>query len=94
MDDAALASLRERLRDAVLRAGGPTRVGRALAERRGIYVTPQTLSGWLKRGAVPGRYCIDLEIVLDGAVTRYDMRPEIFGPDPAAAPDGARSTGA
>ena len=41
--------------------------------------------GWLnthKSPAPPSEYCIPIEQITDGAVTRYDLRPDVFGENP------------
>lgn len=38
---------------------------------------------------LPPRYCIPIEEVTGGAVTRYELRPDIFGVGPD--PDGKRA---
>lgn len=46
-------------------------------------VDPQVVTNWRKRGVPPGRV-IAVEQAVRGAVTRYELRPEIYG----AKPDG------
>ncbi len=53
---------------------------RAFAESLGI--TPQMLNHWLARKRVPAEYCIAVEKATQGIVTRYDLRPEVFGDKP------------
>lgn len=38
---------------------------------------------WLNR-RVPSERCLAIEEVTDGEVTRYDLRPDVFGEAPAA----------
>lgn len=52
--------------------GGQARLARALE------VEPMTISHWKKRG-IPTDRCADVERVTEGAVTRADLKPEIFG---------------
>lgn len=63
---------------AIKRAGGLTE----LAEKLGV--TPQVVSNWRSRGRVPAERCIEIETATDGAVTRQELRPDIFGPRKAA----------
>jgi len=42
-------------------------------------ITPPALNSWKR---VPSEHCIALETACDGAVTRYEMRPDVFGPVP------------
>ncbi len=43
---------------------------------------------WAK---VPKKHCIPIETALDGAITRYEMRPDIFGPDPGKTQEEHRT---
>jgi DNA-binding transcriptional regulator YdaS (Cro superfamily) len=47
-----------------------------LARRLGLF--PQHVNNWKTRG-VPAARCIDIELATDGVVTRYDLRPDVFG---------------
>lgn len=42
-------------------------------------VPRQSLRFWTR---VPSEYCRKLEIACDARVTRYQMRPDVFGPGP------------
>ncbi|MBS0220103.1 MAG: helix-turn-helix domain-containing protein [Proteobacteria bacterium] len=44
-------------------------------------ITPSAVSRW--NGRVPVRRAIELEVLTGGRVTRYDIRPDHFGPAPA-----------
>jgi DNA-binding transcriptional regulator YdaS (Cro superfamily) len=44
-------------------------------------VVPMTISQWLRRG-VPARRCVAIERVTQGKVTRYALRPDVFGAGP------------
>lgn len=67
------------LERAVKIAGGQT----ALAEKIGK--TQPQIAMWLKRRTVDPTACIPIETATDGAVTRYDLRPDVFGPPPTTA---------
>lgn len=67
------------LEQAIDAAGG---VGK-LAEKLGIWQT--TVSNWKARGQVPVERCAAIEAATNGAVTRHDLRPDIFGPVPELA---------
>lgn len=41
-----------------------------------------SISGWRKRGKVPAERCVAIEQATKGEVTRYDLRPDIFGAKP------------
>lgn len=47
-----------------------------------LEVLPQHITNWKKRG-VPAERCIAIETATDGAVTRHDLRPDVFGPPPS-----------
>ncbi|MFS2007946.1 transcriptional regulator [Duganella sp. CT11-25] len=51
-----------------------------------VGVTPQAVQQWVKRGLAPAKRCLRIEAVLDSAVTRFDLRPDLFGAAPEAAP--------
>ena len=53
-----------------------------LARRCGV--SYQAVRKW-ERGRVPAERCLDIEKATDGRVTRYDLRPELFGPPPSKA---------
>jgi DNA-binding transcriptional regulator YdaS (Cro superfamily) len=67
---------------AIFLAGGVT----ALAEKLGV--RQSVVSNWKTRGSnprVPAERCIAIEQATDGAVTRQELRPDVFGePTPAA----------
>lgn len=63
---------------AIEAAGGVIAVSRALG------VSAPAVSQWKKTGA-PAERCVALEHATAGAVTRYELRPDVFG-DPR---DGA-----
>lgn len=65
------------IRKAIEAAGGPT----ALAKR--LHVRQSVVSNWLLRGSIPADRCIPVEEAIDGAVTRYELRPDVFGDAPA-----------
>ncbi|WP_082823554.1 MULTISPECIES: helix-turn-helix domain-containing protein [unclassified Rhodanobacter] len=61
---------------AIDHAGGVT----ALAEKLGV--RQSVVSNWRTRGAsprVPAARCIAIEQATGGAVTRHDLRPDVFG---------------
>lgn len=45
-------------------------------------ISVQAVSKWLRSGRVPADRCIAVESILRGKVTRYDMRPDVFGAQP------------
>ncbi len=59
-------------------AGGSVGLAKALGD-----ITPQAISQWTK---VPAERVLDVERIT--GVSRYELRPDIFGPHPVApAPD-------
>jgi len=59
----------------------------ALAAALGI--RSPSISEWRKRGNVPVERCVAIEQATNGAVTRYELRPDIFGPAPAKEGEAA-----
>lgn len=54
---------------------------REVAELCGI--TVQAVYKWEKSArGIPAEYCRIIEQATHGAVTRYDLRPDVFGPAP------------
>lgn len=45
-------------------------------------ITPQAVTKWVKSGRIPADRCIVVEMALDSRVTRYEMRPDVYGPAP------------
>lgn len=57
---------------------------RALADQLGI--RPVQVFKWYHgNSAVPAIRCAAIEAATNGAVTRYDLRPDVFGEAPAPA---------
>ncbi len=52
----------------------------ALAASLGV--RQSAISNWRARGRVPAERCIVIERVTNGAVSRYQLRPDIFGTPP------------
>lgn len=53
------------------------KVGGSLSElARDIGVSRATLNQWKKRGEVPVRYCVQIEQLSNGAISRKDLRPK------------------
>lgn len=66
---------------AVRLAGSQTALGTLLG------LTPQAIQKWVAQGLVPGERCREVETLLHGEVTRYELNPAVFGeaPEPATA---------
>lgn len=45
-----------------------------------LKVTPQVINNWRTRGVPPDRV-LALEAATDGQITRYALRPDVFGAD-------------
>ena len=61
-------------------------VGTQVELAAAISVTPQAVSGWVNgKRPVPAERCIAIEEATGGNVTRYDLRPDVFGEAPAKA---------
>lgn len=54
-----------------------------------IDLKPNVVGNWRLRGQVPAERCIDVETATSGAVTRYDLRPDVFGPAPGNQAEAA-----
>ena len=52
-------------------------------------VTPQAVQKWFAQGWVPSKRCLKLEELLKGAVTRYELNPQVFGDPPVPSPQAA-----
>lgn len=50
---------------------------------RACHVFPQAVTRWVRTGKIPASYCIAIERATNGAVTRYELREDVFGPDPS-----------
>lgn len=48
---------------------------------RALGVSPQAVHKW-RSSRVPAERCAEVEKATAGAVTRYDLRPDVFGPAP------------
>lgn len=59
-------------------------VGTQAELARRLNVTDMAISQWKKRGVPPER-CIPIEDATDRAVTRYELRPDVFGSAPVEA---------
>jgi len=60
---------------AVEKAGSQLRLASILG------IKPPSVTGWYDRGRVPAERCIAIESAT--GVTRYELRPDVFGPPPA-----------
>jgi len=62
------------------------RVIEILGSQEGLAATlgikSPSISGWRNRKKVPADRCIAIENAVEGRVTRYDLRPDVFGAAP------------
>lgn len=72
----------EALSRAVTLAGGQAALARRLGRKQ------SDVAQWLRRGRVGPTACIAIEEAVGGQVTRYELRPDVFGepPQPREAP--------
>lgn len=47
---------------------------------KAVGVKPPTVFSWLRRGIPPAERCRAIEAATGGRVTRYQLRPDVFGP--------------
>lgn len=52
----------------------------ALAEK--LKIKPQSVQGWVVSGKVPVKRVLAVEEAVGGQVTRYELRPDIYGEAP------------
>jgi DNA-binding transcriptional regulator YdaS (Cro superfamily) len=57
-------------------------IGGTNATARALGIKPPSVSRWLRNQRVPAEWCLALEALTKGQVTRYELRPDIFGPKP------------
>lgn len=81
-----VATMKEALQKAVDLAGGQSSLAKAIG------VKQQHVWNWLNRDGKPAaEHVLAIEAATDGAVTRYELRPDVFGPPPAAQPEQGRA---
>jgi len=44
-----------------------------------LKIRSPSISEWRKRGRVPAERCLEIERLTDNRVTRYELRPDVFG---------------
>ena len=64
------------LERAILLAGGQTALGRTIGKSQ------SHVAQWRRRGRVAPTACIAIETAVGGQVTRYELRPDVFGAAP------------
>jgi DNA-binding transcriptional regulator YdaS (Cro superfamily) len=74
------------LRKAVELAGGLSGLARAIGAKQ------QHVWNWLNRDGKPAaEYVLAIESAVEGQVTRYELRPDVFGPPPGPPADDGRA---
>ena len=53
-----------------------------IARRCGVSL--QAVHKWLRAGAPPPKRCLDIERITEQQVSRYELRPDVYGIDPSA----------
>ena len=51
---------------------------------RRIGVRQGTLWKWLRKGVAPAEHIVAIERATNGKISRYELRPDVFGPAPDA----------
>lgn len=59
--------------------GGPTKAANALGVSN-----PSVVANWRSRGRVPAERVIEIEGLT--GISRHDLRPDVFGPNPVTSP--------
>jgi DNA-binding transcriptional regulator YdaS (Cro superfamily) len=59
-------------------------VGSQQALADALDIKSPSISGWRQAGRVPVERCVAIERATAGSVTRYELRPDVFGEPPAA----------
>ena len=59
-------------------------IGSQSALADALNIKSPSISEWRARQRVPVERCVQIERATNGAVSRHDLRPDIFGPPPAA----------
>lgn len=57
-------------------ANSQSELARRIGTRQG------TLWKWIRKNRVPAEYCVAIERATEGQVTRYQLRPDVFGSTP------------
>lgn len=60
-------------------------VGSQSEVARQVGVKPQSVQQWVSSGRVPPHWCLTLERITNKQITRYDLRPDVFGEKAPAA---------
>lgn len=84
---------KQALQKAIGLVSGQTAMARLLASHTGRPVSQARVWNWLHRdGIVPAEMVIPIESVVGGAVSRHELRPDIYPADSHKAPHQSRKT--
>lgn len=73
------------IEQAVSIAGGQTALAKAISASH-PNVKQQHIWKWLRAKRVPGEYAVAIEDATGGKVSRYQLRPDVFGEAPPSNP--------
>lgn len=71
------------IKEAVCLVGSQGRLAAAIQPMHPT-VKQQHVWRWVRAGRVPAEYALAIETATGGKVTRYELRPDVFGPAPDA----------
>lgn len=66
------------IKKAVSRVGGQAELARIIG------VTAQAVQQWVRFGRIPAERVLEVERATNGAVTRYELRPDLYPKEKAA----------
>jgi len=55
-----------------------TKLGSQSELARRLSIKPQSVQHWVATGRVPGNRVLDIERLVEGAVTRHQLRPDFY----------------
>lgn len=80
----------EALQKAIETVGGQPTLAQRLSEISGRKVVQQNISSWLHRSRrVPGEFVLAIEQATEGAVSKHDLRPDLYPREGAEPQRGA-----
>lgn len=72
---------------AIALAGGQAALARRLS------ISTQAVHLWLRKNQVPAERCRQIEASTNGQITRYELRPDVFGEPPGEPVRRAQAAG-
>lgn len=76
---------KQHLRNAVEIVGGQSALARALTDLTGKKYRQGHIWQWLNNYDLPAQLAVPIETITEGAVSRHELRPDVFGPKPTEA---------